>query len=296
MTTIPTWREKLLTKYPSEVTSAPELDEDDFDWEQAFRRHQLEAARFYDPAASLPEELLVRLEGPTAVSSGMRVEWGGLLGPLQATLASSRQAVDLELFGFSKGSSVLHFRDASRAMEVEVLGRTDIAVDATPFADRVQHLLAAVNAAESGENLSRWKNQFDGLSHFASTLDAVRLDADLRLCTRGGRTERARLTGKGRGYLKELTDTTPQKQRQAIGGRITELRASGYVKVKNGVKRNSSVYEVEFDKDQLQEMRLVLGDSANWVVEASQNADGLGNIRSTTYSFVSVLQQPEAIL
>ncbi|MFC5851329.1 hypothetical protein ACFPZI_05635 [Streptomyces chlorus] len=78
----------------------------------------------------------------------------------------------------------------------------------------------------------------------------------------GGGMRSARLGERGRQYVERLRDTRPRDQEITISGRITELRESGWVKVKTGTAKNAPAYDVHFeDPETLLRMRPGLGDN-----------------------------------
>ena len=100
-----------------------------------------------------------------------------------------------------------------------------------------------------------------------------------------GDTRRAQLTERGRRYVERLRETRPRDQEIVISGRITELRESGWVKVKTGTARNAQAYDVHFEEPEaLLRMRPGLGDNVHFRVRFRQCLDAVGIARSTEYT------------
>lgn len=282
MTASAEWRRKTLEKHRVHLDLAePNDSEDSLEWDRVERARRLEAMRSFDPTASLPEELLVRLEGEEATTTGLKLEWEGLLRPLQQAL--EHDDVELELAGFSRGSTVLHFRSATRS-PIEQISQ-NVNVDETPLAKPARDLLQAIAAAEGEQDMGRWLALIDSLQGLSAELGRLDLSVDLRWCPRSGRVDRAVLTETGRAYLHNLGETVEEVEPIWVNGRITELRESGVVKVKTGTSRNSTAYEVQIDPDTLSSMRLTLGQTVHWAAEALKSKDRLGRVRSTKYRF-----------
>lgn len=281
------WRQRVLDEHavPLEAREDPELDE--LGWERLERRQWLELAQTYDPGASLAEELLVRLVGATARSSAMRLEWEGLLRPLQdAIMAGPEEDVALELCGFSKGSSVLHFR-AVRREPVELLSDEGPGVHETPLAAPARRFLEFVDAVEHEQDLRMYSNTavLGGIEKLSEELSKLKLVADFRFYSRGGDVRGARLTSRGMAYVQNLNKAVETVTVMFVNGRVTELRESGHAKVKQGVARNSPAYDVHFQTQMLTGMRLFLGQSVNWEVAVISETDKLGRVQSTRYEF-----------
>lgn len=279
----------------TEEAEAPKLD--DVDWERVERSQWLELAQTYDPGATLVEEFLVRLVGETAQSSGLRLEWEGLLQPLQdAVAAGSSENVSLELSGFSKGSSVLHFR-AVRRDPVEFVTEGGAAVQETPLAAPARTFIDFVDAVEHEQDVRMYSSSpmLNGVEKLSDELSRLKLEADFRFYARSGDVRGARLTQRGMGYVRTLNEPEETIESLDINGRVTELRASGHAKVKLGQARNSPAYDVQFDTEALTGMRLVLGQTVNWHVSVISHKDKLGRVQSTRYEFqreVSLSEQP----
>jgi hypothetical protein len=281
------WRQRVVDEHavPVEDSKDPQLD--DLGWERLERGQWLELAQTYDPGASLSEELLVRLVGDTARSSAMRLDWEGLLRPLQdAVVAGPEDDVALELCGFSKGSSVLHFR-AVRRDPVELMSEEGPGVHETPLAAPARRFIDFVDAVEHEQDLRMYSNTavLVGVEKLSEELSKLNLVADFRFYSRGGDVRGAQLTSRGMAYVRTLNEAEETVTAMFINGRITELRESGHAKVKQGVARNSPAYDVHFETQTLTGMRLFLGQSVNWEVSVISETDKLGRVQSTRYEF-----------
>ncbi|AMB39656.1 MULTISPECIES: hypothetical protein [Paenarthrobacter] len=281
------WRNRLLSQHREsfEETDAPSLD--DVGWEQLERKQWLEAAQAFDPGATLMEELLVRLIGETATNSALRLEWEGLLRPIQDAVAAAADGnVNLELSGFSKGSSVLHFRAVKRE-PVEFLADDDVPMRETPLAAPVRRFIEFVDAVEHEEDVRMYSNSpmLSGVAKLSEELERLGLVADFRFYARSGDLRRATLSERGLDYMKSLSEAEEFTTQIFVSGRVTELRESGHAKVKRGTTRNATAFDVQFDSQSLTDMRLVLGQYVNWRVSMVSTKDKLGRLRSTRYEF-----------
>ncbi|MBT2566569.1 hypothetical protein J7I84_08695 [Arthrobacter sp. ISL-85] len=270
---------------------------DDLGWERVERGQWLEVAQSYDPGASLAEELCVRLVGDTAVSSGLRLDWEGLLRPLQdAVSAGTSEDVSLELSGFSKGSSVLHFRAVKRG-PVDLMTDQGPAVQETPLAAPARRFIDFVDAVEHERDVRMYSKSpmLGGVERLSDELSRLDLVADFRFYARSGDVRGAKLTSRGMDYVKALHESDETTDTIPVSGRITELRESGHAKVKQGVTRNSPAYDVHFDAQTLTAMRLVLGQSVNWQVAVISTKDKLDRVQSTRYEFRRVLSNTDQL-
>ncbi|TDT79346.1 hypothetical protein DFO47_105142 [Arthrobacter sp. AG258] len=287
------WRKRVMAEHAaefertvaSEGQSGSKLDA--LGWERVERAQWLEVAQSYDAGATLAEELCVRLVGDTATSSGLRLEWDGLLRPLQeAVSASTSEDVLLELSGFSKGSSVLHFR-AVRRDPVELFSDEGPAFRETPLAGSARRFIEFVDAVENEQDVRMYSKSpmLGGVEKLSDELSRLNLVADFRFYARSGDVRGAKLTSRGMDYVKGLHDSEETTDTIPVNGRITELRESGHAKVKQGVSRNSPAFDVHFDTQTLTGMRLVLGQSVNWQVAVISTKDKLDRVQSTRYEF-----------
>lgn len=297
------WRQRIVAEHAVALEKAVALDEestsrlDDLGWERVERGQWLEVAQSYDPGASLAEELCVRLVGDTAISSGLRLEWEGLLRPLQdAVSAGTSEDVSLELSGFSKGSSVLHFRAVKRG-PVELMADEGPAVQETPLAAPARRFIDFVDAVEHERDVRMYSKSpmLGGVERLSDELSRLNLVADFRFYARSGDVRGAKLTSKGMDYVKGLHESDETTDTIPVSGRITELRESGHAKVKQGVTRNSPAFDVHFDAQTLTAMRLVLGQSVNWQVAVISTKDKLDRVQSTRYEFRRVLSNTDEL-
>lgn len=282
-----TWKQRVMAEHPVPVVDSNDPQLDDLGWERLERSQWLELAQTYDPGASLAEELLVRLVGSSASSSAMRLEWEGLLKPLKdSVVAGPEDDVDLELCGFSKGSTVLHFR-AFRRDPVELLGEEGPAVHETPLAAPARRFIDFVDAVEHEQDLRMYSNStiLGGVEKLSEELTKLDLVADFRFYSRGGDVRGAKLTSRGMAYVRTLNEAEDSVSSMMVNGRVTELRESGHAKVKLGVARNSPAFDVQFEAQALTGMRLVLGQPVSWEVSAVSTTDKLGRVQSVRYEF-----------
>ncbi|MEV2210950.1 hypothetical protein AB0H86_05515 [Streptomyces sp. NPDC050997] len=270
------------------------MSEDAYDEE--LRRHWLEAVRHYDPAAQLHEELVVRLRGEAADRGALDFRIGdALLKPLrEGVSAAARKDVELELTGVSRGSTILHVRPSVP----EIVSDTDedLAVVDSSIADpAMRDFLKLVDAAEKEQDVRRWERIVPGLDGVVEALDKFDLSMDMRWFSLDGTVRSSHLSRRGKDYVRSLRNTEVQKSKMGITGRITELRESGVVKIKTGVSRTSSAYEVRIDPEGLIGMHLELGMTVSFVVEVARKTDRLGHARSTEYRFLRVSDGQERL-
>ncbi|MFG3077192.1 hypothetical protein [Streptomyces sp. NPDC048225] len=265
-------------------------------YEEELRRHWLEAARHYDPAAQLHEELVVRLRGEAADRGALDFRIGdALLKPLrEGVSAAARKDVELELTGVSRGSTVLHVRPS--VPEIVSDADEDLPVVDSSIADpAMRDLLKLVDAAEKEQDVRRWERIVPGLDGMVEALDKFDLSMDMRWFSLDGTVRSSHLTRRGKDYVRSLRNIEVQKSKVGITGRITELRESGLVKIKTGVSRTSSAYEVRVDSEALIGMHLELGMTVSFVVEVARKTDRLGRARSTEYRFLRVSDGQERL-
>ncbi|MET9568014.1 hypothetical protein ABZY34_02505 [Streptomyces virginiae] len=265
--------------------------------EEELRRFWLEAARHYDPSASLDEELTVRLKGEAADQGALDFRIGDvLLKPLRdGVSAAAREEVELELTGLSHGSTVLHVRP-KKAEPTEITGQDAISqVDSSAADPAVRDLLKLVNAAENELDVREWERMVPGLDGLVEALDKFDLSMEMRWRSLDGSVRSCSLSGRGKGYVRSLRDLAVHKSRTVITGRITELRDRGVVKIKTGVSRKSSAYEVRVEQENLLGMHLQLGMTVSFVVEVVKKRDKIGRERSTEYLFVAMSDTQEPL-
>ncbi|MBO7940314.1 hypothetical protein JTP77_030945 [Streptomyces sp. S9] len=275
---------------------AEHLSEDSY--EEELRRHWLEAVRHYDPAAQLHEELVVRLRGEAADRGALDFRIGdALLKPLrEGVSAAARKDVELELTGVSRGSTVLHVRPSVPEIVSDAEGEEDLAVVDSSIADpAMRDFLKLVDAAEKEQDVRRWERIVPGLDGVVEALDKFDLSMDMRWFSLDGTVRSSHLSRRGKDYVRSLRNTEVQRSRIGITGRITELRESGVVKIKTGVSRTSSAYEVRVESEALIGMHLELGMTVSFVVEVARKMDRLGRARSTEYRFLRVSDGQERL-
>ncbi|MEV6124321.1 hypothetical protein AB0M23_28075 [Streptomyces sp. NPDC052077] len=278
-----------------------ELEEDHQDpdsHEEELRRFWLETARYYDSTATLDEELTVRLKGDAADRGALDFRIGdALLKPLRdGVSAAARKDVELELTGLSQGSTVLHVRPKI-AESMELQGQEDIAsVDSSVADPAIRDLLKLVDAAENERDVRQWERMVPGLDGVVEALDKFDLSMEMRWRSLDGAVRSSSLSGRGKGYVRNLRNVDLYKSQSVITGRITELREAGLVKVKTGLSRRSTAYEVRVERDNLIDMHLELGMMVSFVVQVIKKKDKLGRERSTEYRFVRMGDEQGSIL
>lgn len=304
MTTGDSWRERrraLLRDDPHAAAATERLleemgteDRDADEIEADHRESLLAATREYDPGARLDEELRLRLTGPDTEGGALRFQWGdALLDPVEkAVSAAAGTPVQLELVGLSAGSTVIHARPvaASHTPDQPVLD----APAASAAGAGIQTLTKLLDALESEQDVREWSRLFDSVDAVARALDRYALELGVTWYDADGGVRRARLTERGRHYAARLRDTRPRDQELTISGRITELRESGWVKVKTGTAKNAPAYDVHFEEpEMLLRMRPGLGDNVHFRVRFRQRLDAVGIARATEYTYLGpAAEQP----
>ncbi|MFG2977341.1 hypothetical protein ACGFYY_30680 [Streptomyces sp. NPDC048331] len=300
------WREHrraLLSDDPAAAAAAARLlaemgaeDRDDEEVEGEHRASRLAAAREYTPHARLDEELRLRLTGPDTEGGALRFQWGdALLHPMESALsAAAGTPVQLELTGISAGSTVVHARPVASAGSTQP-GTLD--APATSSASTgMSALTELLRALETQSDVREWSRLFDAVEPLSRALGKFRLDLGLTWYDADGGTRRAQLTERGRQYAERLRETRDRDQEIVISGRITELRESGWVKVKAGTARNAQAYEVHFEEpEELVRMRPGLGDNVHFRVRFRQRLDSVGIVRSSEYTYLGQASEQAAL-
>lgn len=264
-------------------------------WEAAARRQLFDAMRSFDPQASLPEEFLVRLQGETANSAGLPVDWTPLLKPVQNMVsAAADNELKVELAGFSKGSTVLHFRTVDRK-SVEELGKGGPTVEETSLSAPARKLIDLVDAVEREADLLPWLPMVGEFEKLSTELERLSLHAGFHWRARNGDVRDATLSATGMGYIKSLQEAKPSAEPLAVQGTITELRASGHVKVKTAPNKTARAWDVVVDAQQLASMKLVLGQKVQWHAEATKMRDKLNRVTEEIVRFVGDLGTEAAL-
>ncbi|GGZ91256.1 hypothetical protein ACFOOM_04715 [Streptomyces echinoruber] len=291
------WRERrraLLAGDPAAAEAAERLldemgteERDDEEIEAEHRASRLAAMREYEPTARLDEELLLRLTGPETEGGALRFQWGdALLGPVENALSvAAGTPVQLELTGVSAGSTVVHARPVAAAVPAEP--NTLDAPTATAAGTGMRTLTELLTALEAEHDVREWTRLFDAVDALARALSKYRLDLGVTWYDADGGMRRAQLTERGRRYVERLRETRDRDQEITISGRITELRESGWVKVKTGTAKNAPAYDVRFEKpEELLRMRPGLGDNVHFRVRFTQRLDAVGIARATEYTYL----------
>ena len=292
------WRERRRALHeddPVETERAARLldvwgteDRDDEEIEAEHRASRLAAAREYAPDARLEEELQLRLTGPDTDGGALRFQWGdALLEPVEHMVSvAAGTPVQLELTGISAGSTVVHARPVVAPAESGEPGTLN--APATSAASTgLGTLTTLLDALESEDDIREWARLFDAVEAVSRALSRYELNLGVTWYDADGHMRRARLTERGRRYMKRLRETRDRDQEITISGRITELRESGLVKVKTGTAKNAPAYDVRFEEPaELLRMRPGLGDNVHFQVRFRQQLDSMGIARSTEYTYL----------
>ncbi|MFK0170149.1 hypothetical protein ACIQU5_15225 [Streptomyces sp. NPDC090306] len=286
---------------PSADETARLLDElgtetrEDEEVEADHRASRLAAAREYDPGARNDEELLLRLTGPDTEGGALRFQWGdALLHPVESAVsAAAGTPVRLELTGISAGSTVVHARPVTpEATESNMLAVPEVSAAAVGMST----LTELLGALESERDVREWSRLFESVEVLSRALGRYGLDLGVTWYGADGSTRRARLTARGRQYVEQLRQTQDRDQEITISGRITELRESGWVKVKTGTAKNAYAYDVRFDDpEELLRMRPGLGDNVHFRVRFRQRLDAVGIARSAEYTYLGPAAEQTAL-
>ncbi|WP_328770246.1 hypothetical protein [Streptomyces sp. NBC_00286] len=291
------WRERrraLLGNDPAAADKAARLlqelgteNRDHEEIEAEHRASRLAAAREYAPDAQLDEELQLRLTGPDTEGGALRFQWGdALLHPMETAVSvAAGTPVQLELTGISAGSTVVHARPIAPAVPPEPHALDTLATSAAGTGmSTLTKLLAAL---ESESDVREWARLFDAVEALSRALSKYSLDLGVTWYGADGGMRRAQLTERGRRYVDRLRETRDRDQEIMISGRITELRESGWVKVKTGTAKNAYAYDVRFEEPEvLLRMRPGLGDNVHFRVRFRQRLDSVGIARSTEYTYL----------
>ncbi|WP_405526141.1 hypothetical protein OG426_27750 [Streptomyces canus] len=292
------WRERrraLLQGDPDEAERTAEFldrlgteDRDDEEIEAEHRASRLAATREYAPDARLDEELQLRLTGPDAEGGALRFQWGGaLLQPVEHMVSvAAGTPVQLELTGISAGSTVVHARPVAIASDAAEPAALDTPTTSAASAG-LGTLTTLLDAVEAERDIREWARLFDAVEAVSRALSRYALDLGVTWYDAEGHMRSARLTERGRQYVKRLRETKDRDQEIIISGRITEMRESGLVKVKTGTAKNAPAYDVRFEEpDELLRMRPGLGDNVHFRVRFRQQLDSMGIARSTEYTYL----------
>jgi hypothetical protein len=287
-------RRALLGDDPAAADNAARLldelgteDRDDEEIEAEHRASRLTAAREYAPGARLDEELQLRLTGPDTEAGALRFQWGdALLHPVEAAIsAAAGTPVLLELTGVSAGSTVVHARPVATGASPEPY--TLDAPAASAASTGMRALTELLTALESESDVREWARLFDAVDSLSRALSRYSLDLGMTWYAADGGMRRAQLTERGRRYVDRLRKTRDRDQEITISGRITELRESGWVKVKTGTAKNAYAYDVRFEEpEELLRMRPGLGDNVHFRVRFRQRLDSVGTARSTESTYL----------
>ncbi|MEU9483082.1 hypothetical protein AB0D83_05375 [Streptomyces decoyicus] len=286
------WRQRALERNRQanrQFFAELEADHQDSDsYEEELRRFWLEAARQYDPSATLDEELTIRLKGEAADCGALDFRIGdALLKPLRdGVSAAARKDIELELIGLSQGSTVLHVRPKAPEFVDEDEQEGFAHIDSSAADPAMRDLLKLFDVAENEGDIRQWERMVPGLDDLVHALDKFDLSMEMRWRSLDGAVRSSQLSGRGKDYVRSLRNLDMQKSKMTVTGRITELRESGVVKVKTGASRKSRAYEVRVDPENLIGMHLELGLTVSFVVQVLKKTDKIGRERSTEYRFL----------
>ncbi|CAL9489159.1 hypothetical protein C1708_15990 [Streptomyces sp. DH-12] len=298
MTTGDSWRERrraLLRDDPAAAEAAERLledmgteERDDEEVEAGHRAGRLAAVRAFEPDARLDEELRLRLTGPDTEGGALRFQWGdALLNPVENALSvAAGTPIQLELTGISAGSTVVHARPVPSVVVPETTAMDAPATSAASTG--MQMLTRLLGALEAEQDVREWSRLFDAVDALARALGKYELDLGVTWYGADGDMRRAQLTERGRRHVERLREKTRARDQELIiSGRVTELRESGWVKVKTGTARNAQAYDVHFEEPEtLLRMRPGLGDNVHFRVRFRQRLDAVGIARSTEYTYL----------
>ncbi|MFJ8182689.1 hypothetical protein [Streptomyces sp. NPDC096105] len=298
MTTGDSWRERrraLLRDDPAAAEAAERLledmgteERDDEEVEAGHRAGRLAAVRAFEPDARLDEELRLRLTGPDTEGGALRFQWGdALLNPVENALSiAAGTPIQLELTGISAGSTVVHARPVPSVVVPETTAMDAPATSAASTG--MQMLTRLLGALEAEQDVREWSRLFDAVDALARALGKYELDLGVTWYGADGDMRRAQFTERGRRHVERLREKTRARDQELIiSGRVTELRESGWVKVKTGTARNAQAYDVHFEEPEtLLRMRPGLGDNVHFRVRFRQRLDAVGIARSTEYTYL----------
>lgn len=298
MTTGDSWRERrraLLRDDPAAAEAAERLledmgteERDDEEVEAGHRAGRLAAVRAFEPDARLDEGLRLRLTGPDTEGGALRFQWGdALLNPVENALSvAAGTPIQLELTGVSAGSTVVHARPVPSVVVPETTAMDAPATSAASTG--MQMLTRLLGALEAEQDVREWSRLFDAVDALARALGKYELDLGVTWYGADGDMRRAQFTERGRRHVERLREKTRARDQELIiSGRVTELRESGWVKVKTGTARNAQAYDVHFEEPEtLLRMRPGLGDNVHFRVRFRQRLDAVGIARSTEYTYL----------
>lgn len=247
------------------------------------RIQHLDALRAYDPSATLAETLSVRLVGE-GQAGGLGSEEARLLEPLDQVVSdlSEDGNTHLEVVEIGQGSTILYLRPRDRG-RVEIEG---VPVDSSAADLACRAAIRLFQRLESGSDVGELRPGLKGAIGFVRKLSDLGLDAHVAWEAGSGVVREAALTESARNHVLRMIQTHDVEETKYVSGRITELRQSGFVKVKSGTARNSPAHEVHFDESALSEMPQTLGETVHFVVAVDRAIDGFGESVGERLRFV----------
>lgn len=272
----------------------------EIEWEVASRRNLLDSLRFVDPAIAFAEELTVRLVGEGTESGQLALELSPLLDGVRRSFDEHGQ-VSMALSGMSKGSTVLHFRsntpvdDCKVEPERESAEETfDMPIDSSEVDAVGRHFVELVNAAEAQKDVRQWHKMVRGLEEVTKALETFDLTAQVAWSSMSGEFVTAAFTAAGRKFVRSLSEPRQDSRERFVSGRVTELRETGYVKLKTGFSHSSPIHEVHVPAELILNLGLSLGEQAHFLTKATVKHDRVGRQLSTRLDFLRVLSANEA--
>lgn len=272
----------------------------ELEWEVTSRRNLLDSLRFVDPELAFTEELTVRLFGEGTEEGLMSLELSPLLEGVRKSFDDYGR-VSMALAGMSRGSTVLHFRATAVASENEGDATDEdpgepfaIAVDSSPIDVVGRRFVQLVSAAEAQEDLRQWHQMVRGLEDVTKALETFDLTAQVAWSSMGGEFVTAAFTADGRRFVRSLSEPREDSRTRFVSGRVTELRETGYVKLKTGTHRQSPVHEVYVPDAQILDLGLTLGEQAHFMVRETVKHDRVGRPLSTRLDYLRVMSAGEA--
>lgn len=252
-----------------------------------------------NPSAQLEEELTLRLSGENATGALEIGDSDTLLRPIREIIrGSSSSEVELELFGVSSGSTVLHLRPKKNSPPRDKETRSEWLyevedLDSIDFA--VREMIKFVDATEEGTELSRWakkKSTIEGMERFAEALEKKDLEAHFTWSATDGTVRSSRLTRRGRANIAKISKTHATSQEKIARGYVSEIiisETSGKVKLKTSLRKNAPAITISFSESELRSTPLQIGQEAEFIIEITEHRDQLGRIvrRDSRFSRLS---------
>ncbi|MEU0239698.1 hypothetical protein ABZ234_18600 [Nocardiopsis sp. NPDC006198] len=280
----------------------PPLTSDEIETQR--RLNLLDSMQSMDPTATLEEELTIRLSGESAKGALEVGDSDNLLRPIREIIrGSSSSDVELELFGVSSGSTVLHLRPKKTSPafddtrdEVYLNFETTDSVD---FA--VREMIKFVDATEEGDGISRWAKKdstIEGMERFVEALDKRDLEAQFTWSATDGTVRSSRLTRRGRENMAKIGQTRATSREEIVRGYVSEIiisETSGKVKIKKSLRKNAPAVLISFSESELRSTPLQIGQEAEFVIRITEHRDQIGRIAKTEVHFSRLSEEHPAL-